>query len=206
MDFLKKPLPKETYYLQKINEIKSAKFKYLDQILNAQIVYNLDNSKVCRYFFTEVSRIWEISYLEKQITKSLKTSKHKTLGLNPNMDDLDRQIIVIYNNSKDLFVSTLEQWQNLFSDDIKVFKKSIELKKGVSKADLRLFIDTLKYYGFIRTGGFIKVLVNANAFSEKGVPLTNSQYKGANNGKNYPITRNSDKVKEVFNALRLLDK
>ncbi|SIQ74099.1 hypothetical protein [Maribacter ulvicola] len=206
-DFAKSPFPRINYYRNKAIAIreKQDRFVYLPQILQGNFIYNLNDFNECSDFFLELSVIWEISYLEKEITRLQSPNKktNHTLSLNPNFEDRNWQISTIFESSKPLFNSTIEQWENLFSDNIVLFDKPIELKKGISKADLRCFIDELKHFGLIRTGSFLKTLQNVNAFSINGKILTAYDYKTANNGKNYPNTRNRNKILDVFSALKV---
>lgn len=206
-DFEKSPLPKTAFYQLKIKTLKENSFKYLEHVINGSFIYNLNEAKTCLDFFLDFSRIWEIHYLETELLKLSSPSapllsKHT---LNPNFQDFEAQVKIISETSTPLFIGTLDQWENLFSNEITPFTKPIELRQGVSKADLRRFIDNLKFYGLIRTGSFLKVLADVNAFSLRGNVLTANDYKNANNGKNYPNTRNADKVEEIFTALKVKD-
>lgn len=204
--FKSTPLSRLDFYRYKRANILEEGFKYLRLVMAGHFIYNLNECSVILDFFDEVSRIKEIQYLDSQIIELSKPKKkQKSLTLNPNFEDKEWQIKTISESSKSLFVSSFEQWENLFSDSIKIFNTPIELEKGVTKADLRVFIDNLKYYGLIRVGSFLKILQEVNAFSIKGKVLTAYDYKTANNGKNYPNTRNSNKVKDVFRALKLKD-
>jgi len=199
LEYKNKPQPEQLAYLYKCKHNFKTDIDVNHALNNENYTYNPKPDK------------WGLK-LVKRIIKELKHPRKpqpsnitKKLSLNPNFDDPQAQIKTIHENSKTLFNATLEQWQNLFSENIQPFDKPIELAKGISKADLRVFIDDLKYHGFIRTGSFLKVLQQVNAFSINGKTLTAHDYKTANNGKNYPNTRNCDKVKEVFKALKVED-
>lgn len=170
-DFEKSPLPKEDFYIQKANMIKETGFDYLEQILNGNFIYNLDNSTKALYFFTEVSRIWEISYLEKEAlkVKDATISNSPKYTLNPNFDDLEEQIKVIHENTTGLFNASIEQWKNLFSNDIKPFKNPIELKPKITYEDLHFFLAELHRVQLFRKSQFGIVIEKTKAFASKKI-------------------------------------
>ncbi|MCV6629187.1 MAG: hypothetical protein OIF50_04935 [Flavobacteriaceae bacterium] len=132
-------------------------------------------------------------------------TKPKAITLSPNFDDFDGQTKEIYNLTTSLFSASLEQWQNLFSNNIQVFKAPIELKSNTTISDLRLFLDTLYSKRLIKKQRFNKVLENVKAFSYEGKVLVADQYKNAKQIENYPHTKNYIKVSEIFTALNLDD-
>lgn len=204
-DFKKSPLPKETYYCQKAKKIKDMGFEYLPHILEGEFIYNLNELEKCTNFFMEVSRIWEVSYLEKQILKlqsPLKKPK-KVYTLNPNFEHLRGQIEIIFEYSKPLFNASLSQWQNLFSDNIQPFENPIELKSEITLMDLRLFLDKLNQHGLIKNGRFNSLLQKINAFSFNGSTVQANQYADARKNEMYPYTKNAPKIDEIFEALKL---
>lgn len=143
-----------------------------------------------------------VSKHKAPVTQKTKT---KPITLSPNFDDFNGQTKAICNLTASLFVSSLEQWQNLFSNDIQVFKIPIELKSNTTISDLRLFLDTLYHKGLIKKQRFNKILENVKAFSYEGKALEARQYKNGRQIENYPNTKNSIKVSEIFAALNLDD-
>jgi hypothetical protein len=66
-DFLKSPLSKNTFYNNKLTELKEYDFVFLPHILNGDFIYNLDNNKICLQFALEIDKIKQIIYLESQL-------------------------------------------------------------------------------------------------------------------------------------------
>ncbi len=127
----------------------------------------------------------------------------KALSLKPNFDDFNGQIKTIHKETQTLFISTLDQWEQLFSDDIQGFKNPIELKPNTTLSDLRLFLDMLHQKGLIKNSRFNKLLQNTKAFSFNGSIITRNQYKDAKQIQNYPNTLNYNKIIDIFNALNV---
>lgn len=131
------------------------------------------------------------------------TEPKKPLSLKPNFDDFNGQINTIYTETKTLFTSTLSQWEQLFSDDIQIFKSPIELNQKTTLSDLRLLLDKLSQKGLIKNSKFNKLLQTVKAFSYNGLIITANQYKDAKQTQNYPSTLNSNTIQDVFNALNV---
>ena len=128
-------------------------------------------------------------------------SNQKPKTLKPNFDDPTGQINVIFEHTKDLFISNLEQWKNLFSKDIQTFETPIILQSNTTLADLRLFIDLLYQKGLIKKRSFNKILQDVKAFEYQGNIIKASQLKFATKG-NYPHTKNKYQILEVFKKLK----
>ena len=143
------------------------------------------------------------------LNKAYKISKEKAhtlpkkLTLNPYFDDQNGQIKTIHKETQTLFISSLEQWENLFSNNIQEFQTPIKLKPNTKISDLRLFLDMLHQKGLIKNSRFNKLLQNVKAFSFNGSIITANQYKDAKQIQNYPNTLNYNKIKGVFNALNV---
>ncbi len=144
-----------------------------------------------------------VAVIEKKKPKTANNKAPKTLTLNTNFDNFKGQTETIYKETQTLFISSLKQWHNLFSKDIKEFETPIELTPKTTLADLRLFLSTLYDTGLIKNGRFNTLLETTKAFSYNGTIVNKDQYKNAKQQENYPNTLNSSKIKDVFTALKL---
>lgn len=167
---------KEKQALQKqLNEIQAELYKSFQNILNKTAT----------------------AYQPEQPERN---QKPKTLK--PNFDDPTGQINVIFEHTKDLFKSNLEQWKNLFSKDIQTFETPIILQSNTTLADLRLFFDLLYQKGLIKKKSFNKILQDVKAFEYQGDIIKANQLKHATKG-NYPHTKNEYQILQVFEWLNI---
>lgn len=137
-------------------------------------------------------------------TKTTTIKQPRKQTLNPNFENIDFQIDIIINKTTEIFISDKTQWKNLFSTNIIEFTKPIELRKGTTIQDLRLFLDSLKHNDLIKKSGFNKIIEESKAFIFDGNLVTANNLKHATSG-NYPNTANSDTIKETFKSLNIED-
>jgi hypothetical protein len=194
----KKAVEDNVYHLLTVDELE-IKNKKIEQLENEKKV--LEDYKTMLLEKVAIDTNFIDNYLKKVLLKSQK-KKLKKLTLNPNFDDFKYQVKTIHENTQTLFNSTLLQWENLFSNEIKVFIKPIELKEKINLSDLRLFLDKLKITGLVKNGRFGKMLEDVKAFSYNGNIITANQYKDAKQLNNYPNTLNSNKVRHIFKELK----
>lgn len=127
----------------------------------------------------------------------------KPLTLKPNFTDAEFQIKTLHDNSKFMFVATLEQWQNLFSDEIKPFPVPIELRRGVTLAMLREFINGLIGYKVISKRGTLNTLEKVNVFSFDNSKVTAKQLSDAQKTIDGAFYTKSNKIQSIFTEMRL---
>ncbi len=194
LEYKNKPQPEQLEYLYKCKHNFKTDIDVNHALNNENYTYNPKPDK------------WGLKLVQRVI-KELKQpqplNSTKKLSLNPNFDDPQGQIKTIHENSTDLFDATLEQWQNLFSENIQVFTKPIPLKESITIMDLRLFLDTLHSKGLIKNKRFNKLLENINAFSINGNTIKAKSYADAIQNQNYPNTTNRNKIDEIFTSLNL---
>lgn len=126
-------------------------------------------------------------------------------SLNPSFQDFEAQVKVIAETSTPLFNATLDQWKNLFSDEIKPFKKPIELKQETTFSDLRSFMDAFKTQKLIRNGKFNSLLEGVNAFSKDGQTVTAQNLKDAYQTAKRSYSINQGKINDILKALKVVD-
>jgi hypothetical protein len=61
------PLKKEQFYIKKLKELKKYNFTYLDAIINAQFIYNLNETKQLYEFIFDIEQILKIQHIENKI-------------------------------------------------------------------------------------------------------------------------------------------
>lgn len=132
--------------------------------------------------------------------KQSDTKPHKKamLSLKPCMTP--SQIVRIYEATKWLFTSTLDQWRNLFSEDIQVFETPINLISAY-KSDIRVLFHYLKKYNLIDQSTYPSILAKTKAFSYKGVLITASQLHKPIEYNNFPDVGNYVKIQDIIKAL-----
>lgn len=132
--------------------------------------------------------------------KQSNTKPHKKamLSLKPCMTP--SQIVRIYEATKWLFTSTLDQWRNLFSEDIQVFETPINLISAY-KSDIRVLFHYLKEYNLIDQSIYPSILAKTKAFSYKGVLITASQLHKPIEYNNFPDVGNYVKIQDIIKAL-----
>lgn len=127
-----------------------------------------------------------------------KPHKKEMLSLKPCMTP--SQIVRIYEATKWLFTSTLDQWRNLFSEDIQVFETPINLISAY-KSDIRVLFHYLKEYNLIDQSIYPSILAKTKAFSYKGVLITASQLHKPIEYNNFPDVGNYVKIQDIIKAL-----
>jgi hypothetical protein len=90
--------------------------------------------------------------------------KRKPLTLKPNFIDFDYQIKQLYEATKPIFKADIEQWENLFSNEINPFNNPIELRENTTIVTLREFINMLIDCRLISKRGALTTIANSNAF------------------------------------------
>lgn len=204
----------EYYYeLSKRKEISDHKKHYLNEYKDTT-EEEIKSKILSRYPRTEPSEFedWHLTLYKRKLkelpnynaTKTAPIKKPQKPTLKPNFDDIDLQIDILVEGTKKIFVSNKEQWKNLFSKNIIEFTKPIELRKGTTIQDLRLFLDSLKHNDLIKKSGFNKIIEESKAFIFDGNLITANNLKHATSG-NYPNTANSDTIKETFKSLNIED-
>jgi|SRR5690554_352563 len=155
--------------------------------------------------YIQATKVLEKSGFEimEKAQKRKRPKPPKPLTLRPNFTDAEFQIKALHDNSKFMFVATLEQWQNLFSDNIKPFPVPIELKQGVTLAMLREFINGLINHKVIARRGTLKTIETANAFSFDNSKVTAKMLSDAQGTINTPFYSKSDKINSIFSGMRL---
>ncbi|MFV0565755.1 MAG: hypothetical protein ACK5NB_07980 [Flavobacteriaceae bacterium] len=202
-DCLQKPTIKDKYLC--LSALKIQYTKHLNDINGVLQPPNNDTYfKMNAEYSTAIEKINnELSKLkENKTTANRPTTPKQVYTLRPNFDNFDLQIQIIHDNTKDLFNATLDDWKNLFSNDIKQFKKPIELKHKTTLADLQYFLSELNRVELFKISNFGIIIENTKAFFNRNGVITS---KKLSDGKNKATSgvKHSYIIKNLLNKLKL---
>lgn len=134
------------------------------------------------------------------INTTSQSQKIPTLSLKPCMTA--SQIVRLYEATKWLFTSTLDQWRNLFSEDIQVFDTPIVVTSKF-KSDVRILFHYLQEKSLIDALNYPSILEKTGAFSYEGKIITARQLHKPTEYSNYPKIGNyidiAETVKDIYN-------
>lgn len=113
---------------------------YLDHLQNSELLLKKANLKAytedinlytpfVQKIESRLSELKQTNY-KAPVSKITPNKPLKKISLNTNLSQ--SEIVKLHNDLKPYFVSTLEQWQNLFSEDITPFKTPIKVNRGVT--------------------------------------------------------------------------
>lgn len=161
-----------------------------------------DLAKATRREAESAKRIHELE-IALRVMSSLapptpKPHKKAVLSLKPCITP--SQIVRLYEATKWLFTSTLDQWRNLFSEDIQVFETPIILI-STYKSDIRVLFHYLKEYNLIDQRTYPSILENAKAFSHNREIITSKQLRKQTEYNNYPHIGNFAKINKIVKSI-----
>lgn len=110
------------------------------------------------------------------------------------------QIARLYEDTKWLFTSTIDQWRNLFSENIQTFETPIILKSNF-KADIHILFVCLKDRHLIDSHKYPSILERAKVFRTDGRIITAKQITKPVEYTHLPNVGNYDKIEAIIKAL-----
>lgn len=205
-------------------KIKKDKIKNLKAIKNGKFI-QLDFYDKGRYFANEnpsymayckeqsffrlihdYLRIKAIDYavnLFKNLSENKAITEIKVLTLKPKFTDLNYQIKQLQKSTQPLFNSTVQQWENLFSNEIKPFEPPIELKKSTKLVTLREFINMLIECNLISKRGALTTIAKAKAFIYDNRIVTFNQLNDASKTISNDFHIKDDTIEVIKKALKV---
>lgn len=150
------------------------------------------------------ARVYDLEIVLRVMTnlKQSDTKPHKkaVLSLKPCMTP--SQIVRLYEATKWLFTSTLDQWRNLFSEDIQIFDPPIVVTSKF-KSDVRVLFYYLHEKSLIDALNYPSILEKTGAFSYGGKIITARQLHKPTEYSNYPKIGNyidiEETVEDIYN-------
>lgn len=150
------------------------------------------------------ARVYDLEIALRVMTnfKQSDTKPHKkaVLSLKPCMTP--SQIVRLYEATKWLFTSTLDQWRNLFSEDIQIFDPPIVVTSKF-KSDVRMLFYYLHEKSLIDALNYPSILEKTGAFSYGGKIITARQLHKPTEYSNYPKIGNyidiEEAVEDIYN-------
>lgn len=110
------------------------------------------------------------------------------------------QIVRLYEATQWLFTSTLDQWRNLFSENIQVFDIPIAVTSKF-KSDVRVLFHYLQKKSLIDTLNYPSILEKIGAFSYEGKIITARQLHKPTEYDNYPKIGNYIDIEEIVDSI-----
>lgn len=139
-----------------------------------------------------------LEYQEKKANKAIST-KTTIQTLKPNITI--KQIEKIASDLSFIFQSSVNQWEDLFSNNIPIFEKSIVLKSK-TLSDIAILFHWLKEYEFIENNNYPSILERCKVFTFHGEIITARQITKPKENTNFPdIGENYIKISEVVESL-----
>lgn len=127
-----------------------------------------------------------------------KPHKKAVLSLKPCITP--SQIVRLYEATKWLFTSTLDQWRNLFSEDIQAFETPIAVTSKY-KSDVRILFHYLLEEHLIDNLNYPSILEKIKVFSYEGKIITARQLHKPTEYDNYPEIGNYINIKQIASDL-----
>lgn len=212
--------------LERFKEVEKSQKKFIESKVRAEkeLYHQLTERELSRSVNDNKELEKEINRLKEQIKnndeivrlafavvennkpQNLPTTIKKRVSvntLNPNFDDPKTQINTIYEVTSPLFISNIEQWENLFSDNIKPFEKSIILKPTTTLNDLREFFNFLLANRLTLKLG-LKDLETVKAFNYNGSTVTAKQLKDAGTAIKDKMYLQSNRIDNVLQSLECI--
>ncbi len=139
-----------------------------------------------------------IAKIQKIVGKPEKTIQSQRQLLSLKAVIYPKEIESLHKHSETTFVATLEQWQNVFSDDIQpMYENPIELKKGIGIVDLRLFLHWLVLNEIVFNKSYCNICEKVGMFKCNGKLITSKQLRDAIKGQK-GTTRNNDLIEDII--------
>lgn len=139
-----------------------------------------------------------LEYQEKKANKTIST-KTTIQTLKPNITI--KQIEKIALDLSFIFQSSINQWEDLFSNNIPIFEKPIVLKSK-TLSDIAILFHWLKEYEFIENNNYPSILERCKVFTFHGEIITARQITKPKENTNFPdIGENYIKISEIVEFL-----
>lgn len=201
---IQKPIQETIEFYQRISkEIEDAENNYLYRLANEEITHERDKTAKLEQRNIDLER--DILEYEKvimgvriaQCKINNKHTKEPIMSLKPNITL--SQIVKLHEALHTLFDATIDQWRNLFSENITEFTTPIVVSKYAS--DVRVLFYYLKEERLITVDNYPSIIEKSKAFSRNSKPLTAKQLHKPTEYSCYPDVGSYVVIAEAVRAL-----